>query len=173
MFSQFKLYAFLATVVVLLGLGFYGGYRWEVSVVDDLKLKYEEASTKAISEALNKQNLENQKAVQAAQQESVKQKQIADKTKSQLNNVEKFVKNYKCITYGLLKTLNTAAISTYVALPLPANKTDFDCAPIDTVLLSKNIITNYGIANANSQQLNSLIAYLQKLQDTQRHSDKK
>lgn len=165
MLSQIKLYILLGGLAFTIASTAFVTHKVDNSRYLALELSYKEAETKAIQQALDRQKAQEQKALIAAKEETIKQREILSSTKARLDKLQNYVKNSKCITYGLLRVVNAAAKQTAPeSFQLPRNKTDFDCSSVSSVELSKSIITNYGTANRNSEQLNALISYLQKLQ---------
>lgn len=66
-----------------------------------------------------------------------------------------------CVPYGFVRTLDAAVLGVRPGdLPLPAGKSDDDCAPIEASSLAAGIAENYGAARQNAVQLDALLDYL-------------
>lgn len=64
-----------------------------------------------------------------------------------------------CVTYGLVRVLDAAALGADPGdLELPAGKSDDACAPVKASALAASIVENYGVGQQNAEQLNALIA---------------
>lgn len=162
MFSSIKLYIYLAAFLATLSAGFYGGYRWEVSVVDDLKLKYEVASTKAISEALAEKQRQDQVSSEIAKKQAMQQQIILRQTQDHLDEIQKYVKT-TCISYNVIRLLNSTVLHTDpLSVPIPSGKSPSSCSGITSNTVAKSIIKNYGIADQNASQLDALIEFYNK-----------
>lgn len=87
------------------------------------------------------------------------QTKIVTRTITLTQKVPTYVSNsVPCISYGLVRVLDAAVLQTDPgALALPAGVTDDTCTTLTADDLAKSVVTNYGIAEQNAQQLNDLV----------------
>lgn len=131
------------------------------SEISSLELQYQEASTKALQDAMLKRDQEDLRKDQLAKAEAQRQQKIVDQTKARLNEVSKFVKNV-CISYGALRLHDSIIYGKQPSeLPLPSGKSDDDCSRTSARQLMAVVLSNYGKAKQNISQLNGLIEFYQ------------
>jgi hypothetical protein len=145
-------------------------HKLDLSKYQKLELSYKEAQIKALEAAREEQKKLDNIALDAAKREAATQAALTARAKQQLSEVSRYVKNTpnNCITYGLVRVLDAAVRSGDASsLALPAGKSNDSCSGIDSVTLARSIIDNYNTANANKEQLNSLVGTLRTMRDTQ------
>ena len=160
----------IAAAVVALMI-FAGGFKTAHDIdahkLDELKLEYVQAQQKAVQEAQAKQQALDTVAAQAAADEAAKQSHRANLLAQELANAQAHLSTAKitatCVPYGFVRVLYAGShgVSTD-SLSLPTGKSDDACAPIGWSQLATAILHDYGQANANAGQLNSLIGLLLK-----------
>lgn len=169
---MFGLSGLAAQLVIAAGI-FLGGLgigAWTTHQIDGnqykaLELSYQQAQIKAVQQAQEEQRKLDAIAVAAAQKEAQTQANLTAKAKRQLAEVSKHVNNKPCVTYGLVRVVDSAVHGVLAdQLKLPAGKSDDTCAPISAADLARSIVDNYNTANANKEQLNALISTLRAMQ---------
>jgi hypothetical protein len=158
-----------AAVVALLIFG--GGMKLQGDIdtgkYEKLELSYKDAQAQAVKDAVTKQQALDSIATIAATQDAQQQSDRANLLAKELANAQAHLSIPKitasCVPYGFVRVLYAGShgVSTD-SLSLPAGKSDDACAPIGWAELATAILHDYGQANANAGQLNSLIGLLMK-----------
>lgn len=131
-----------------------------------LELSYAQAQAEAVTKARAEQSRLDGLATAAAQREAAQQARAADIARRRLKEVSKYVKDHPgdCLRWGLIRVLDAAVHGlTPDALALGAGKSDDQCSPFTVTQLAQSVSDNYANANANSTQLDALIALLRQM----------
>lgn len=162
MFTNIKLYVFLAAFFIATVGSSYVTHRVDVAKLQALELQYAQAETKAVEQAKAVQAAEDKVSLDAAVAEAAAQQKIVTVTQTITKEVVRHVKDHSdCITYGLVRVLDAGVYGADPdSLPLPAGKSDDACAPVTASSLATAILNNYGLARANAEQLNALEAWV-------------
>lgn len=156
-------------LVVILGLGVAGlaGLRLEEKIakgqIASIQLGDARAKAEAVSEAAAIQKQQDDIALRDAVSEASAQQRIVTRTTTTVKEVPVYVTPAQdassCVTYGLVRLHDAAALGVDPGtLPLPAGKLDSDCTALKASDLAAGIVSNYGVARQNAEQLNALIA---------------
>lgn len=150
----YKLIGAAVLSLVLLGTGAYGGYRWEHGEV--LKLKAADVAFDAKMNQLVQAHKSQVAAISA--QSSVKQAaaqtNVITRVKTIIERIPYHVtNNAHCITYGLLRVLNSAASAPS---SWQDGHADAECAPVTWQQFAGDIADDYGRSNQNSTELSGL-----------------
>lgn len=162
--GSLAIYAIVALAIA--GGSAFVTHRFDTATLNALKLSYAAAEKQAIMRAKDDQYAADQVALNAAVAEGDKQRGIAVRTQRSLNEVRRHVKELtrSCITYGLVRVLDAAVLGADAdELALPAGKSDDACAPVTADALASSVIENYGVAEANAEQLNALQDFVRGL----------
>ncbi len=146
----------------VLALVFAAGLRLENQLCEG---KHAAEQQRAVAEAVATQKRFDDIALEAAHQEATQQRAVADSTAAQLLQVKRHVQNNpRCVTFGFVRVLDAATHGVLAeTLSLPAGKSDAACTKLTANDLANAIVTNYGAARANAEQLNALIAVLRAM----------
>lgn len=158
-----------AAIVLLVGLFFAGLWtgikaedahwqaKWDKHVAAD-----KVAVDAAVASAVAKEREQAKSDLDAAVAEAKAQEKIVTRTQFIIKEVPRYVTASQdrstCVTYGLVRVLDAAALGTDPAdLELPAGQSDDACAPVKASDLAASVAENYGTARQNAQQLDALI----------------
>lgn len=158
------LIAALAVVVGLVGSGAFVEHKIDVGKLSSLEASYVEAQSKAVAKAAATQKAMDDNALTAQTQETAAQHGLVAATQAQLAYLRAHpIVSAPCIPLGLLRMLGAAGFGvTPDNLALPAGKSDATCSTVTADNLARIIVGSYGRARSNAEQLNALIALLQK-----------
>lgn len=148
----------------IVSVGLITGTAWTTHRVDQAgfdkaEQQWEKNKQKAIDGAVAIKAAQDNVVLQNALKEAKAQTIIQTQIQTVIKEVPKYVKvdDIGCITYGLVRVLDAAAIDADPGeLPIPAGKSNDSCTGLTTVDLASHVAGNYGIARANAQQLNDL-----------------
>lgn len=158
----------VGVALALLAMAFAGGVHLESKIAagkyETLIASYRGAQTKALQAALDEQKRLDVLSVVAAEREAVAQAALAADTQRRLAEVKRHVRITKlsrtCVPYGLIRVFDAASSGRLTdSLPLPAGKSDAACAPVGWDTLAGAVISNYGTARGNAEQLDALIRF--------------
>ena len=158
----FRFSDILVFVAFILGLVLGGGAvnshwqkKWDAHVAAD-----QAAVNEAVARAVATEKKQAKADVAAAVSEAKAQERIIVRTRTIIERIPDHVSNDShCITYGLVRVLDAAALGVDPAdLELPPGKSDDACAPVEATTLAGSVVDNYGTARQNAQQLDALIA---------------
>lgn len=156
-------------VAFVLLFGTAGLTSWITHKVDNskyeaLELTYKQKENDAIKNALNEQNRLDELKTQAALEDITKQRNIANTTRNQLNEVKKYIKD-TCITWNTIRLYQSTILGVSPdSVPIPAGVDGSSCSGIGSTELTSNFINNIGICKTNAQSLNSARDYYLKAQ---------
>ncbi len=151
-------------VALVIGLGGGGYIAWEIQAgkIETMKAAdAEQEDTNVKLAAATQKNLDDN-AIAAAQADAAKQKVIAAETHSQIERIPTYVTKYQdahnCVTWGLVRVYDSAAIGTDAStLDIPAGVTDDSCSPIVSSVLAHGIVQNFGQYHALAANHDALI----------------
>lgn len=157
------------SLVVILALGAASVYAAHVATeIGNGKLATVEAAdataqAAAVSKAAAIQKAQDALSLKDQAHESAAQVRIVTRTQTITKEVPTYVTVAQdargCITYGLVRLHDAAALGVDPGtLQLPAGKSDDDCTSLKASDLAAGIVSNYGVAHQNAEQLNALIA---------------
>lgn len=155
-------YLIAVGVSLVLGLagGGYAGFRFEKSVVDELRLSDAKAMTAAVLAASVVQKHEDEVALAAAVKEASQQTQIITRTVTLNKEIPFYVHDQiPCpgLTVGLARVLRAAAAGADPAtLQLAAGQSDVNCSNVAPSEVAGWFAQYAGAAQANSEQLTAL-----------------
>lgn len=140
--------------------------RLDASAMEKQTLQYEEAVNAANQIAAREQQQIDAQALAASDARSNELERQNATLQAQLSDVPVHVSaKLPCITYGLVRVLDAAILSKPAGnLALPPGKSDGSCSPFTADDLARTVISNYSIANSNATQLNALEALLRQIQ---------
>lgn len=161
---------FISAIVALI-VGLSGGAaisnhlwqaKWDKHVAAD-----KVAVAKAAEDARKTEKASARVVVPIASHAAAEDQKIVTRTITLIKEVPRYVTPAQdarsCITYGLVRVLDAAALGTRPAeLPLPAGQSDDACAPVASSALASSVAANYGVALQNSTQLDALIDSVSK-----------
>jgi hypothetical protein len=160
---EVKLILAAVFALVLYGSGVYTG--WELGGVRYSDLKAADAALDAVNVkmAAATQHQLDQNSIAAANADAALARQQAALAHAQIKVVHDYVTKFQdahnCITYGLLRVYDAAAIGTTPGtLSLPAGATDDSCAPnIVSSQLADGIVRNFARYRLVAGRFNELI----------------
>jgi hypothetical protein len=164
-----KVGLYALAVVSLLGVGAYGGYRWEHGALVSLQLADAKAQTQAV--ALQAESDGQQAAVnlRAAVDEQAAQDRLHPVYVTITKEIHDHVSPLQdarvaaaCgISVGFVRSLRAAESGvTPDTLGLATGQSDDDCADISASALADNVAQALGVGVENSEQLNALIQWI-------------
>lgn len=143
--------------IALLSAGAYGGYRFELGRYESLvaaKAVQDAADTKA---AMADQSARDKITSASASADAIAQPQIITRYQTITKEIPAHVSdNAHCITYGLVRLLNSAAGPAAYPVPDSASKSDDACAPVTWREFAADITSDYEAKAGNDQQLTDL-----------------
>jgi hypothetical protein len=155
-------------LVIALG-AFFGGmalmHKFDAGELANYKLAAEKQHAADLAAAAEKQKQIDGAAIAAASAEAATQGANAAMLQKELANVTAHVsaKAVPCISWGLVRVLDAAALGVSPDdLSLPAGKSDDTCSPFTAAQLAVSVVSSFGAARANADQLNALIGLLKK-----------
>ena len=157
--------AMLAVVASLIGVGAFEQHKIDANALTSLKADYAKQSAIAVGKAAAIQQTNDNRAIAAASAEAAVQASRVAALQQELDGVQKHVstKAIPCISYGLVRVLDAAVLGVSPdALTLPAGKSDDTCSPITAAELAVSVVSNYGAALGNAEQLAALQNLLRK-----------
>lgn len=131
--------------------------KWDKHIAADERVVRE-----AVAKAVAKERAQAKSDLDAAVKEAQAQEKIVTRTQTIIKEVPRYVTASQdrgtCVTYGLVRVLDAAALGADPAdLELPAGQSDDACAPVKASALAASVAENYGTARQNAQQLDALI----------------
>lgn len=160
------LVALLAVVAGLIGVGAYEEHRVDLGKLNAIEASYAQAQARAVAEAAATQKQLDAVTLAAVNTESKAQTQLSSTLQQELADVpvRVVVKSIPCVPWGLVRLLDATILGVSAAsLNLPAGKSDGSCSPYGADELARTIVSNYGRANANAEQLNALQAWARRI----------
>ncbi len=157
--------ALLAVVASLLGLGAFEQHRIDANALTSLKADYAKQTAAALARGAAIQQANDERAIAAASNEAAVQAQLTAALQKELADVQKHVtvRGVPCISWGLVRVLDAAVLGVSPdALSLPPGKSDDTCSSISAAELAASIVSNYGTAQGNAEQLTALQNLLRK-----------
>ena len=157
--------ALLAVVAGLLGLGAFEQHKIDANSLTSLKADYAKQSAAALAKGAAIQQENDNRAIAAASAEAAGQASRVAELQQELDGVQKHVstKAIPCVSFGLVRVLDAAVLGVSPdALTLPPGKSDDTCSPITATELASSIVSNYGAALGNAEQLAALQNLLRK-----------
>ncbi len=157
-----KLIAGAVAALFFIALGFSGG--WEIQSIRIADMKAADAAQEALNvkmAALTQGKLD-QNAIAAANADAAAARALAATVRAQVKVVHDYVTKYQdahnCITYGLLRVYDAAAIGTDAGtLSLPPGVTDDTCSPdVVSSALADGIVRNFGRYRVVAKRFNEL-----------------
>ena len=155
----------LGVVAGLIGVGAFEQHKIDANSLTSLKADYAKQSAAALAKGAAIQQENDNRAIAAASAEAAVQASRVAALQQELDGVQKHVttKAIPCISYGLVRVLDAAVLGVSPdALSLPPGKSDDTCSPITATELAVSIVSNYGAALGNAEQLAALQALLRK-----------
>ena len=173
--SVFSLKVAAVLVALAFSIGAAGG-GWlahELAQAKALRKEFamQEAWTKAVNAAREKERAQAQKDFDTAYDQLRAQKRIEYRYVTLNKEVPTYVTPAQdargCVTYGLVRLLDAAALGRSPSdLDLPAGTTDDACSPLAPSALARGLLDNYAVAQQNAEQLDALIANVKERTDT-------
>lgn len=183
------LWGYVAVAAVASSVAGYAAHHWDLATIRQDKITYQalelkdaktltdqlEAQAKALAAVKDEQHLLDQEVTVGAVAEAKAQETIHAHVVTVVKSVTQYVTQkadtilVPCIPYGFVRVLDAAALSTSSRpvspsdLALPTGQSDDACAPIKASDLAAAIAANYGTAEENAEQLNSLEAFVAKM----------
>jgi hypothetical protein len=163
--------AMLVVVAGLVGSGAYVMHDVDNAKLEKVELSYKTAEEAAVAAAAAQQKAIDAAALAASSAEAQQQAQFATALQQELSDVQVHVstKLVPCIPYGLVRVLDAAVLGVSASsLALPAGKSDATCSALTANDLAGSVISNYGSARANAEQLTALQKLLRQFQLTEK-----
>lgn len=150
-FSTLEAMLIAGIVALLIGFGGGGYVAWEIQASKIADMRAADATQEALNVKLAAATQKNLDAnsLAAAQADAAKQKAIAATTRGQIEKVPYYVTKYQdahnCVTWGLVRVYDSAAIGTDAStLNIPAGVSNDSCSPIMSSVLAHGIVRNFG-----------------------------
>lgn len=165
-----RFYIALGIFVVALTSGMWLGsshtdHRWQKKW--DAHVAADKAAVDAVvAQAVAKEKEQARRDTAAAVAQAQAQEKINRRTAAIVKRIPVYVTPKQdtsgCVTYGLVRVLDAAALGADPAdLELPAGKSDDACAPVSWADLAASVVDNYGTGHQNAAQLDALIEDVQ------------
>lgn len=156
-FNWIKIAVYAVIIAGLLGMGAYGGYRWELGKYETLVAQDAKAYAKGVKLAAADQKKRDDITLAAAVKDARAQPIIVDHYHTITKEIPAHVSdNAHCITYGLVRLLNDAAGPEAYPVPDAASEPDDTCAPVTWREFASDLTADYQAKAQNDQQLTDL-----------------
>jgi hypothetical protein len=164
-----KVGLYALAVVSLVGVGAYGGYRWEHGALVSLQLADAKAQTQAVALQAKSDDQQADVNLRAAVNEQAAQDRLNPVYVTITKEIHDHVSPLQdarvaaaCgISVGFVRSLRAAENGvTPDTLGLTTGQSDDDCADISASTLADNVAQALGVGIENSEQLNSLIQWV-------------
>ena len=154
--------------------GAWVGYRFESGKVTAIQAADAEAETQAVKAADTNRAAQDAVTLASALSEAQAQEKVVTITQTVTKeipaHVPPAVDATVCVPFGLIRLLDASALQADPdSLSLPTGQSDGSCSPVKASALAQSVIDNYGVAQANAEQLTALQAWVladQKAQET-------
>lgn len=153
--AAIRLIAYALLAATLLGGAAYVKHEWDAGQA----ARVEVTQAHVVAKAEDKAVVAVDKPV--AKAEAAAQVKIVYRTKTLIKEIPRYVPSapVDCVTWGLVRLHDAAVLHVDPAsLPLPAGLTDGSCSPFTDAQFMAGVIANYGVADANAEQLDALEA---------------
>jgi hypothetical protein len=166
-FGGIQTYLIIGTVALAVGAasGAWVGYRIESGKVAAIQTADVEAETQAVQAADKNRAAQDAVTLASALKEANAQERVVTVTQTITKEIPAHVPPKVdatvCVPYGLMRLLDASALQADPdSLGLPTGQSDGSCSPVKTSALAESVINNYGVAEANAEQLTALQAWV-------------